>query len=175
MTPGDRVSVCATTSLPLVTWPTFRLTPSLSPREPVVDDAYSQILMGLVDELPPIVVHIETGAIVDGVQRWSAYRRLGRSRIPGRAFSGSRADAVLLGVRLNGMCGKPLSRRERRRAIHLLLASFPERSDRWVAEECGTSHTTVGDVRRGIDAQREPGVPERRLGRDGRRRLVILK
>ena len=173
MTPSDRVSVCPT-SLPLVRWPTLRLKPNLSPRHPVVDEAYCHMLARLVDELPPIIVHVETGAIVDGVQRWSAYRRLGRSRIPGRAFSGSTADALVLGITLNLVCGKPFSRSERRRAISLILQSFPDRSDRWVAEVCGPSHTTVSEVRRAVDAMLDPDVPERRLGRDGRRRLVIL-
>ena len=171
MTVGNSEPVRLAT-LPIVVLPTGLLTPSMSPREPLVDHGYGLLLAAVLDDLPPIVVHLETGAIVDGVHRWHAYRSRGRARIRARAFSGSTSEALLLGIRLNLTCGKPLSRKDRRRAIGMVLEHFADRSDRWVADACGASHTTVGDVRRRTEPGLQPVPLERRLGRDGRRRLV---
>src|SRR5579884_2037534 len=130
---GD-VVIPSLRDLPLVSWPTAGLTTALSPRRPVIDRVHRDRLAVAIGDLPPIVIHLPTAAIIDGVHRWSAYRRSGRVRLSARAFSGSLADAILLGIRLNLVCGKSLSRGERRRAIQMLLDAFPDRSDRWIAE-----------------------------------------
>jgi len=62
--------------------------------------------------------------------------------------------------------GKPLSRGERQAAAGARPSQVPERSDRWLAEVCGLSHSTVAEY-----AGRRRAGPGRD-GRDGRRRPV---
>lgn len=72
--------------MPLVDWPTSPLSPMFSFRQPQIDRQYVQFLIPVADDLPPIVVHQATCTIIDGVQRWAAFRNLGRGRIRARAF-----------------------------------------------------------------------------------------
>jgi hypothetical protein len=83
-------------------------------------------------------------------------------------FSGSETEALVVAVQANVRHGKPLTRGERQAAAGNLLRRCPDRSDRWVAEVCGLSHSTVARIRQAAEAL-GPGV---RTGRDGRRRPV---
>jgi ParB-like chromosome segregation protein Spo0J len=148
--------------------PLARLLVGYSPREVKVDAGHVAALMEVVDHLPPVIVDDRTMTVIDGVHRVEAFRRAGRSHINALMFNGEGPEAMALAIEANVKHGKPLSRGERRAAASNLLYAFPERSDRWVAEVCGLSHTTVALVRRGLSLT-EGRV---RTGRDGRRRPV---
>jgi ParB-like chromosome segregation protein Spo0J len=137
-----------------------------SPRETVVDDDHVRTLMEVIDFLPPVVVDRATMTLIDGVHRLEAFRRSGRSHIQAVFFSGDDSDVRAVAVRANIKHGKPLTRGERQAAAMMLLDRSPERSDRWLGEICGLSHSTVARLRttsQGADAAT-------RVGRDGRRR-----
>ena len=139
-----------------------------SPRETKVDRDHVAALADVVDRLPPVIVDERTMTVIDGVHRLEAYRSLGRSRIPALLFRGSDMEALVLAIQANIQHGKPLSRSERQEAARAVLRRCPDRSDRWVGEVCGVSHSTVAVLRRSV-SEAEAKI---RTGRDGRRRPV---
>ncbi len=139
-----------------------------SPRQMKVDPDHVAALAEVVDRLPPVVVDGRTMTVIDGVHRLEAYRTLGRSRIPALMFRGNDMEALVIAIQANIQHGKPLSRGERQEAARALLHQCPERSDRWLGEVCGVSHTTVAVLRRSLAA----AEAQVRTGRDGRRRPV---
>ncbi len=141
---------------------------SYSPRDTRVDEDHVLALAEVLDRLPPVVVDERTMKVVDGVHRVEASRRMGRTEISAVLFSGSETDALVVAVQANIRHGKPLSRSERQAAAGRILRRCPDRSDRWVADVCGLSHSTVARIRQAAAALGQ-GV---RTGRDGRRRPV---
>ena len=139
-----------------------------SPRETKVDRDHVAALADVVDRLPPVIVDERTMTVIDGVHRLEAYRSLGRSRIPALLFRGSDMEALVLAIQANIQHGKPLSRSERQEAARAVLRRCPDRSDRWVGQVCGVSHSTVAVLRRSV-SEAEAKI---RTGRDGRRRPV---
>ena len=139
-----------------------------SPRQMRLDADHVAALVEVIDRLPPVVVDEATMTVIDGVHRVEASRRAGRQVINALMFNGDQTEAMALAVEANIKHGKPLTRSERQDAARALLARCPERSDRWLAEICGLSHTTVSHLRQ---ASRTATV-EVRTGRDGRRRPV---
>jgi ParB-like chromosome segregation protein Spo0J len=133
-----------------------------------VDEDHVLALAEVLDRVPPVVVDKRTMKVIDGVHRVEASRRMGRTEIRAVFFSGNETDALVVAVQANIKHGKPLSRSERQAAVGALLRRCPDRSDRWLAEVCGLSHSTVARIRQAADAL-GPGV---RTGRDGRRRPV---
>ena len=133
-----------------------------------MDEDHVLALAEVLDRLPPVVVDQRTMKVIDGVHRVEASRRLGRTDIRALLFSGSETEALVVAVQANIRHGKPLTRSERQGAAGNLLRRCPDRSDRWVAEVCGLSHSTVARIRQAAEAL-GPGV---RTGRDGRRRPV---
>ena len=141
---------------------------SYSPRDKRVDEDHVLALAEVLDRFPPVVVDKRTMKVIDGLHRVEASRRMGRSEIRAVFFDGSETDALVVAVQANIRHGKPLSRSERQAAAGALLRRCPERSDRWLAEVCGLSHSTVARIRQAADALGS-GT---RTGRDGRRRPV---
>jgi hypothetical protein len=139
-----------------------------SPRHTKVDRDHVAALADVADRLPPVVVDERSMTVIDGVHRVEAYRSLGRSHIPALLFKGNDMEALVIAIQANIQHGKPLSRAERQEAARALLSRCPDRSDRWVGEVCGVSHTTVAVLRRTVSTA-EAKV---RTGRDGRRRPV---
>jgi hypothetical protein len=148
--------------------PLVELVGSYSPRDKRVDEDHMLALAEVLDRLPPVVVDKRTMKVIDGVHRVEASRRTGRTEIRAVFFEGNETDALVVAVQANIRHGKPLSRSERQAAAGALLRRCPERSDRWLAEVCGLSHSTVARIRQAADALGS-GT---RTGRDGRRRPV---
>ncbi|MEV6223782.1 ParB/RepB/Spo0J family partition protein [Nocardia fluminea] len=123
-------------------------------------------LADLSAELPPILVHKDTGRVIDGAHRVRAAVLRGDTMIRARYFEGSAREAFVLAVRMNNSHGLPLSLADRKAAGGRLLESFPEWSDRAIAEVAGVSHHTIGRIRRCSGG--EAAQTNTRLGRDGR-------
>ena len=148
--------------------PVVDLRTGYSPRQIKLDAAHVATLMEVVDLLPPVIVDRRTMTVIDGVHRLEAFRRVGQSHIEAQLFTGSDTEAMVIAIEANVKHGKPLSRAERRVAARALLYACPDRSDRWVGEVCGLSHTTVALIRKN-SSMADIRV---RTGRDGRRRPV---
>jgi ParB-like chromosome segregation protein Spo0J len=112
-----------------------------------VDQGHVAALAEVPDRWPPILVRTSSMAILDGLHRVEAARRLGLSRIRATLFEGTEEEAFVEAVRRNNEHGLPLSLPERRRAARRLLAMSPERSDRAIAGICGLDHKTIGRLR----------------------------
>jgi ParB-like chromosome segregation protein Spo0J len=120
------------------------------------------------DDLPPILVHLGTNRVIDGMHRLQAAMLNGQKSIRARYFDGSKKDAFVVGVRANIRHGLPLSRSDREAAAARILASHPQWSDRAIAEVAGLASTTVARIRsRSTDKDAQQDV---RIGRDGRSR-----
>lgn len=148
--------------------PIRELTETLTPRSRGGDMYHARTLAESYERLPPVLVHRDTMAVIDGVHRLIASKLLGQDSIRVTFFDGTEFDAYVEGVRVNSTHGKPLSLEERRHAARKVLAFRPEWSDRRVAETCGISPGTVAAIR-----GRATGEPEQlstRVGRDGKKR-----
>jgi ParB-like chromosome segregation protein Spo0J len=132
-----------------------------------LDEAHAARLAETSDPLPPILVHASTLTVVDGHHRIRASRLRGDTHVDAVLVDGDLSEAYALAVALNCRHGLPLSRKDRRAAIEHLLETHPEWSDRRIAYVTGTSHKTVGIVRRPTGATRRLDTRE---GQDGRRR-----
>jgi len=139
-----------------------------TPRHVRLDDDHVRSLMEVIERLPPLVVHGETMTVLDGVHRLEAARRAGLDSVKAILFSGSDIEALAIAIQANVRHGKPLTPAERQAAAAVLLRRAPERSDRWVADTCGLSHTTVARIRQALDTKQQSV----RTGRDGKARPV---
>jgi ParB-like chromosome segregation protein Spo0J len=147
---------------------------SYSPRQTRVDQDHVAALLEVIDRLPPILVDEVTMTVIDGMHRVEAHRRAGRSEMKAVYFSGTETEALVIAIQANVKHGKPLSRAERQAAAGAVLRRCPDRSDRWVGEICGLSHSTVARLREAARAADRAEGADRgtRTGRDGRRRPV---
>ncbi len=161
------VTACDDTSIEValadikVTW---------SPREKL-NLEHIALLVESVTQWPPVVIHRETGRIVDGRHRLEAARSLGRATIAAVLFDGSSDEATLEAIRLNTIHGLPLNLRERKESARLLLELFPSWSDRRLAEVCGLSARTIASFRtagRTAATAVRPEYEAPRIGRNGR-------
>ncbi|MGX2997546.1 streptomycin biosynthesis protein [Streptomyces sp. JNUCC 64] len=141
-----------------------------SPRLAGERPEHIQILAAIQDPLPPITVHRPTMRVIDGFHRLKATRLRGGRVIAARFFDGGEAAAFVLAVKLNVAHGLPLSLSDRKRAAGRIIVTHPQWSDRRVASVTGISPGTVGDLRRRVSVDPDPGG--RRLGQDGRLRPV---
>ncbi|WP_329182061.1 streptomycin biosynthesis regulator [Streptomyces sp. NBC_01477] len=141
-------------------------------RQGRVNIEHVQILAGITEELPPIVVHGPSGRVLDGIHRVHAALAQERSHISAIEYSGSDEDAFAVAVRLNTAHGLPLSRAERIAAAQRILRTHPRWSNRMIAGVTGLAESTVRVRRRDLP-EPEPGLRScTRVGRDGRVRPV---
>lgn len=145
-----------------------RLCLGFSPRREQQDIEHATVLAGVIDELPPIVVHAGSGRVIDGVHRVLAARLAERSAVPIVLFDGDDDEAYLESVRRNTTHGKPLSLSERRHAASRVLELRPDWSDRRIGAACGVSAGTVAQLRSVAPAGEREATTSGRLGRDGR-------
>lgn len=131
-----------------------------SPRVAGVDESHVDVLAGVLDQVPPILVHRETLRVIDGVHRVRAARLLGRTRLPARLVDTAAADAFVTAVRANTEHGLPLSVADRKAAAATILRTHPHWSDRMIADVVGLAAKTVAATRTRDGAAR--------TGRDGR-------
>jgi hypothetical protein len=133
-----------------------------------MDDRHEGTVAGVLDDLPSIAVDHDNLAVLTGAHGAVASKLAGRSHIDAVVFADGEIAPFVLAVEDGVEHGKPLSRTERQAATAEMLRRCPERSDRWVGDLCGLSHSTVAKIRK------ELGQPKAsvRIGRDGRLRPV---
>jgi len=142
----------------------------LSPRSRPLDHAYVATLLEVLDNLPPILVHLDSRTVVDGAHRVAAHQAAGRHTIAVQWLHCSWDEAFAAGVRANVMHGLPLTLAERRSAARTLLTTLHDRSDRWIGDVCGLSHSTIAKLRAKRDDDYVAEPASARVGRDGRTR-----
>jgi hypothetical protein len=85
--------------------------------------------------------------LADGWHRVMAARRARLTRIQVEIRPGSRKDALRFALGCNQAHGLRRSNADKRRCVEVALAEFGSWSDRLLADMCGVSVQTVGNVR----------------------------
>lgn len=142
----------------------------LTPRSGI-DETTVGIYASSFDQLPPIdVFWIEERDgwwIVDGWHRLSAAESLGLAEIEANTHQGTFDDALEFAYDANLKHGKPLTLKERKAAAELKLKRHTERSDNWIAQDCGIRNVTVSNLRDELESTSQIDKLMTFLGRDG--------
>jgi ParB-like chromosome segregation protein Spo0J len=143
------------------------------------DQLHARALAETQQALPPILVHRQQMTIIDGAHRYLAHQMRGETTIRVLFFDGDDRSAFILAIRENIGHGKPLTLTERRLAARRVLQMSENLSDRAIADTCGISPKTVGQLRKrsteeSAHSNARPPNSARvaRIGRDGRIRPV---
>jgi hypothetical protein len=127
-------------------------------------------------EMPPVVV-FDDGTdlwLADGFHRVAGAKKAGMESISAEVKEGTARDALLYSAGCNGAHGLRRSKADKEKAVQILLADeeWANKSDRWIAEKCGVSHTFVASVRESTESSStaHDGQSELRTGKDGKRR-----
>ncbi|MFE2585021.1 ParB/RepB/Spo0J family partition protein [Streptomyces sp. NPDC059378] len=148
--------------------PIASLLPADSPRLAGESAEHIQVLALSETVLPPIVVHVPTRRVIDGMHRLRAARLRGQRDILVRFHDGDDEDAFIVAVETNIAHGLPLSQADRTAAAARIVHARPQWSDRKVASVTGLSATTVGAIRRRSAEGSGRADVTARVGRDGR-------
>jgi hypothetical protein len=100
------------------------------------------------------------------MHRLRAAISLGQGSVEVKFFDGTDAEAFITAVKANIDHGLPLTFADREAAAMRIIALYPDRSDRWIADIAGLARGTVAAVRRRTEADDRKG--KKRVGRDGR-------
>jgi len=143
----------------------------LSPRAGI-DKTTVAIYAASFDQLPPVDVFWIEGRdgwwLVDGWHRYGAARELGLAYLETNEHQGTFDDALEFAYDANLKHGKPLTLSERKDAARLKLRRHTERSNNWIAQDCGISDHTVGDLRSGLESASHIAKLTELQGRDGK-------
>lgn len=158
--------------LPVLPVPMSSLGPGLFLRQSGTDAAHVQLLADAASsgELPAILVQKSSLRVVDGMHRIEAAKLRGKRSINARFVDCSDQDAFMLAVKSNTQHGLPLTRADRIAGAKRILDWHADWSDRAVAAAAGLSAKTVAGLR--YRSGGEVQDPDKRLGRDGKRRPV---
>lgn len=142
----------------------------LTPRSGV-DNTTVGIYANSFDQLPPIDVFWIEGCdgwwVVDGWHRLAAARLLGLADIEASEHQGTFNDALEFSYDANLKHGKPLTTKERKSVAKLKLILHTERSNNWIAQDCGVSTHTVIDLREELESTLQIAKLIKLRGRDG--------
>ena len=143
----------------------------LSPRAGV-DKTTVSIYAVCFDQLPPVDVFWIEGRdgwwIVDGWHRLAAAEDLGLAHVTTNTHQGTYDDALEFAYDANLKHGQPLTLGQRKEGAKLKLQWHTERSNRWIAEECGIDNHTVGTLRDKLESAGEIPQLTDLQGRDGK-------
>ena len=114
-----------------------------------------------------MVFHDGTDAyLADGFHRCLAAQRLGRTEIAADVQAGTRVDALWWALGANRTNGQRLTAADKRHAILLALAAWPELSANQIAEQIGCSQRYVSSVRDQVRST--SNLPSTVTGKDGK-------
>ncbi|HXU18700.1 MAG TPA: ParB N-terminal domain-containing protein [Terriglobales bacterium] len=118
------------------------------------------------DQFPPLrIFRVENAyLLVDGFHRLAAYLAAGVKQVPVEITDGTCQEAIRFALGANAHHGLPRTNEDKRKAVELALAEFPDLSDRGVADICAVSDKLVAAVRKPAGEDRQA----LRVGRDGK-------
>lgn len=144
---------------------------------------------GRGDSVPPIdVFQTFAGGLIlaDGFHRAEAAKSIGE--ILATIHKGEKADALEFALKANATHGLKRSSADKRRAVEMAIAEWPNKGNNLIAELCGVSQPLVDDVRpskpksppvqftESVNSEvpekpkktESSGPPPKRIGRDGK-------
>jgi ParB-like chromosome segregation protein Spo0J len=153
--------------------PIASLVPGFYLRESGTSAAHVQALAEVAasSPLPPVLIQRNGLRIIDGMHRLAAARLRQQQHISARLIDCTDAEALVLAIKANIQHGLPLTRADRISGAKRVLAAHPDWSDRAVAEIAGLGGRTIAVLRNRSSS--EDMQPDKRLGRDGKRRPMV--
>lgn len=136
------LSTCANVPVPLSS-----LVGADSLRTIEADMEHVRALADIAEKLSPILVHGQSGIVVDGLHRLYAAKIRRDTMIDALSYPGSLDDAFVLAINLNSHHGLPLIRAERANAAMRILLSHAQWRDRMIADITGLAAGTISSVR----------------------------
>jgi len=121
------------------------------------------------DKFPPILLYRDEAGnlwLADGFHRTSAALRRKFTSIRAIIRPGTKADAIWEAAKINGRNGLPLADTDYRRAVEIIVAAWPDRSNVMIAEALGCDEKTVRKYR--PKSESDSSEPEKRTGKDGK-------
>lgn len=152
-----------------------RLQTRASTNSDYIDDLADRMDAG--DTFPAIVIFTDgkESWLADGIHRLDAAIRA-KKKIGVDQRKGTRQDAVEFACGANASHGMRRTNADKRRAVKLALAEFPDRSSRAIADLCGVSNHLVEELRTPESGGNSPtcteNIEKTRVGRDGKRQPV---
>ncbi|OOC08055.1 hypothetical protein B0293_04005 [Amycolatopsis azurea DSM 43854] len=145
------------------------LLPGESPRLSGENLEYVKMLAELDRKLPPILVHRQTGKVIDGMHRLRAAELRGDSTIEVTFYDGGFESAFVHAVEANTKHGLPLTKADRESAAERIIRFYPHWSDRSISKIAGLSAKKISAIRSKVSP--DSGNAEAvRIGKDGRAR-----
>lgn len=93
--------------------------------------------------------------LVDGFARYLAHEKLGKSRVACEVVDGTMADAIMAACSANSTHGVPRTNADKHRALRLAEQTWPEKSNRDLANICSVSSTFVDQHRTRDDREKK--------------------
>jgi len=146
-----------------------RLHPSTQDRAGLDQIAVAEYAESDLDDFPPIRVFVIDQELVLSVGHHTLEAHIRQKREKIKAVivkGGTLADAILDAVKSNSRHGLRRSTDDKRRAINLLLSTFPSWSAKQIADNAGVSNHAVAAVQREIAESVQPG--EIQVGHSGK-------
>lgn len=146
-------------------------------------ERYASIMQdaGAYDPFPPVKVvkYLGDYVLIDGNHRLGAYDDAGLTcPVPAELLPDMcecESDLYLLAVQANSKTGLTLSPYDRKKIARKIIVDRPEMSLRAVAELCGLSKSTVGDIKTYLSKSGQIETPQKTVGKDGVERAVPEK
>jgi hypothetical protein len=130
---------------------------------------YKENLENIVASDPIVLFKTPKGLIlVDGFHRFKAAKQLNWEFIPAKVHSGSVQDAYAYACTANLKHGKPLTPKEKKRAICEYIKLNIKLSNVQISLDVGISEFAIRKYRRELETNNEIEPQETRLGLDGR-------
>lgn len=126
------------------------------------------------EAIPPLVVYQnEAGSLIlsEGFHRVEAFERAGVRHAECVVRKGEWSDALANACGSNKGHGLPRTNEDKRRAVGLMLAEFPDWTDHRIAEAVRVGHPLVADVRSSVGISSN----STRTGKDGKKYPVRQK
>lgn len=125
--------------------------------------------MGEGVRFPPVVLFHDGNHyyLADGFHRVMASQRIGLAEIAADVRTGTKQDALWFALGANRANGQRMNEADKRHAIRLAVAEWPDRSSTQIATQVGCSTQYVQRIRPAEVATSGNPVP-RRIGADGR-------
>lgn len=171
MTKNDNTPGVESTGPAHVPLTALTLTAPLRP----VNAEHVALLIDVLDQCSPLLVHRDTGRVLDGHHRAAAATARGDHSVAVQWVDGDEAELLEVALRANTAHGLPLTRAERRQGVDKLIELRPAWSNRRIAEAAGVSDATVRRRRKapphgtaGRPASSMTHLDSPREGRDGK-------
>ncbi|WP_433655174.1 transcriptional regulator [Nocardia sp. CA-128927] len=164
--PVEEDSTTTATASIVETVPLSSIRVSGTPRLRGVNLEHIQVLAGIGERLPPIIVNRSSMCVIDGVHRLRAAELRGDSHIAVVFFEGDEIEGFVVAVRANIAHGMPLTLADRKAAAKRILVTHPHWSDSSIAANTALAAKTVAVIRN-RSTEEVPRL-DTRVGRDGK-------